>query len=162
MNCPNCGAENQDGSKWCGSCGKELKRKKILLLISSIMLIIYGAMDVWSYLSRTLNLLTSGYVFNQPHALLFLIFTFIFLIGAITGFIAGVTSLISISKNKPASNILAIISFVCYIFSGIISMGVMFGIIPIWVTFTSLFFIMLLPVCIFLLLYFIGVKRYNW
>ena len=42
MNCPNCGAENQDGSKWCGSCGKELKRKKILLLISSIMLIIYS------------------------------------------------------------------------------------------------------------------------
>lgn len=42
MNCPNCGAENQDGSKWCGSCGKEIKRKKILLLVSSIILIVYS------------------------------------------------------------------------------------------------------------------------
>ena len=44
MNCPNCGAENPDKSKWCGKCGKELKRKKVLLLISSIMLIIYSSL----------------------------------------------------------------------------------------------------------------------
>ncbi len=46
--CPNCGAVNQEGSNWCGSCGKSLippspyiKNKiDIFTLISSILLII--------------------------------------------------------------------------------------------------------------------------
>lgn len=83
------------------------------------------------------------------------------LVGIITGIISAVMALINIYKNRPTSRKLAIISLVyniIFIF-GMLFATTILHIMPIAVSISL--FIPLLPICILLILYLIGVKRYN-
>lgn len=129
--CPNCGAENQDGSKWCGSCGKSLlvcspKNKiDIFTLVTSILLIINSlgfmsealpGMFVFSFenMRRYKRLYYTGY---ESREISFGIY-FAFFTVAIFAIIMCIFALLSLRKNtgllklKVMSGILLFINIV--------------------------------------------------
>ena len=135
MYCPNCKAENPDGSKWCGSCGKNLQRKKALFLASSIILILYSLYSLLYFLSLNRGVLN-----------VVILFTFSGLIGML---VSGIMALISISKHKPADKILAI--------TAILSLVLYF----VALFFNRFLMLMIFPACIWIALFLVGLKRYN-
>ena len=59
MNCPNCGAVNQDGSQWCGICGKALKRKKAVLIVFSVILLLCVPANILQVFNSSLGQVVS-------------------------------------------------------------------------------------------------------
>lgn len=59
MNCSNCGAVNQDGSQWCGICGKALKRKKAVLIVFSVILLLCVPANILQVFNSSLGQVVS-------------------------------------------------------------------------------------------------------
>lgn len=113
MNCLNCGATNQDGSQWCGSCGKSLltpvpcsKKIDVFMLVSSILLIInsfgfivkaFPGMLIFSFdnLHRYRRLYFTGY---ESREISFGIY-FAFFAVAIFAIVMSIFALLSLRKN---------------------------------------------------------------
>lgn len=120
MNCPNCGAVNQDGSQWCGVCGKALKRKKVVLIVFSIILLLCVPANLSQVFNTSLDRLVNhlGDLFYSSFtgpldnvefpfyldflSILVFIIRIIVALYTILSLASAISALITAPKNKPA------------------------------------------------------------
>lgn len=91
MNCPNCGAVNRDGSQWCGACGKALKRKKVVLIVFSVILL-------WDVPGNIFEVFSPFYLDFFPLVFIIRIITALY---SILSLASAISALITATKNKP-------------------------------------------------------------